>query len=90
MQTLLTYLKLFPAILAAVRALEEAIPIPAAGRQKLNLLLAMVKTAYDGEEAIRKEVPWDKIARIISDAVKTVVETFNTLGLFRHSAETRP
>lgn len=90
MQSLLTYLKLFPTILAAVRALEEAVPIPVAGKQKLSLLLALVKTAYDSEEAIRKEVPWDKLAKIISDAVKTVVETFNTLGLFRHGSETRP
>ena len=90
MQTLLTYLKLFPNILAAVGALEEAVPIPATGKQKLSLLLAVVKTAYDSEEAIRKEVPWDKLARIINDAVKTVVETFNSLGLFRHGAETRP
>ena len=54
MNIMLAYLKLFPAILAAVHALEEAIPLPQAGKQKLDLLLAMVKTAYDAEESVRK------------------------------------
>jgi hypothetical protein len=86
MQTLLACLRLFPALLASVRALEDAIPLPSAGKARLELLLATVKAVYDAEETIRKEIPWERLAGIISSAVKTVVDAFHALGLFRRTA----
>lgn len=90
MQTLLAWLKLFPALLASVKALEEAIPLPAAGKGKLDLLLIIVKTAYDAEEAIRKEFPWERLASIVISAAKAIVEALNALGVFHRSAEVKP
>lgn len=87
MQTLSAWLKLFPALLAAVRGLEEAIPLPAAGKAKLDLLVAIIRTAYDAEEAIRKEIPWDRLVGIVTTAVKVIVEAFNALGIFSRSQE---
>lgn len=88
MQTLFAFLKLFPTLLSAVQAIEEAIPLPAVGKQKLDILLSVIKAAYDAEQSIQKEVAWDKLAAIISSASKTIVDAFNTLGLFHRGVET--
>jgi len=87
MQTLSAWLRLFPALLAAVRGLEEAIPLPAAGKTKLDLLVAIIRTAYDAEEAIRKEIPWDRLVAIVTTAVKVIVEAFNALGIFSRNQQ---
>ncbi len=88
MKTLIAYLELFPTILASVKSLEEAIPLPQAGKQKLDLLLAAVKAAYDAEESIREDIPWEKLAGIVTRAVKSVVESLNAIGVFRRSPAT--
>ena len=90
MQTLLAWLKLFPAILSAVRGLEDAIPFPTAGKAKLDLLLSVIKTAYDAEQAISKEIPWERLASIVTTAAKVIVEGLNTLGVFHKSQATTP
>ncbi len=86
MQTLFAVLKLFPTLLSAVQAIEEAVPLPAVGKQKLDILLGVVKTAYDAEQSIQKEVAWDKLAAIVTSASRTIVDTFNSLGLFHRAA----
>ena len=90
MQSLLAWLKLFPAILASVRALEEAIPLPQVGKAKLDLLLSIIKTAYEAEETIRKEFPWERLVSIVSSAIKAIVEAFNALGVFHRSTVANP
>ena len=90
MQKLIAWLKLFPILLEVVPRLEESIPLPAAGQQKLQLLLAIIKTAYDTEEALRKEFPWEKLAGIVAGAVKAIVDSFNSLGLFPHQPAGKP
>ena len=87
MQTLLAFLKLFPMLLSSLQAIEEAVPLPAVGKQKLDILLAVIKTAYDAEQSIQKEIAWDKLAGIITNAAKTIVDAFNTLGLFQRRAQ---
>ena len=90
MQTLSAWLKLFPAILSAVRGLEDAIPLPAVGKAKLDLLLTVIKTAYDSEQVISKEIPWERLASVVTTAVKVIVEGLNTLGVFHRSQATTP
>jgi hypothetical protein len=84
MKTLIAYLQLLPTILGAVQSLESAIPVPATGKQKLDLLLSIVKTAYDTEETVRRDVPWEKLSALISTATASIVSAFNALGIFHH------
>lgn len=47
MKTLLLIFKLFPLLLSAVKAVEEAVPLPGQGKKKLDLVLDVLKSAYD-------------------------------------------
>ena len=84
MKTLIAWLQLFPLILSSVKVLEEAIPLPSSGKQKLDLLLSVVQAAYNAEQSIQKEIPWSQIESIVKSAVSSVVNALNTLGLFKH------
>ncbi len=85
MKTLITYLQLFPTIIAAIQSLENAIPVPASGKKKLDLLLQIVKAAFDTEESVRREIPWEKLSTLVSSAVNLIVAAFNGLGVFQHA-----
>jgi len=54
MNTLLIILKLFPLILAAVQAVEQAIPRPGQGNKKLELVLDVVKSGFDASADLSK------------------------------------
>ena len=54
MNTLLIILKIFPLILAAVQAVEQAIPLPGQGNKKLELVLDVLKSGYDGSTDMAK------------------------------------
>lgn len=77
MQKLIQMLTMLPALLQAVRAAEDAIPIPKAGQEKLALILGIVDDVAEVTEDIKPI-----IARIIS----RIVSLFNSLGLFRTSS----
>ena len=59
MNILLIILKIFPLVLAAVQAVEQAIPLPGQGNKKLELVLDVLKSAYDGSTdlAVRGRTP---------------------------------
>ena len=61
MNTLLIILKIFPLVLAAVQAVEQAIPLPGQGNKKLELVLDVLKSAYDGSADLAKQFSWDKL-----------------------------
>ena len=84
MKKLIAILQLLPAILAATKAVEEAIPIPGQGRKKLDLILDVVKTAYDGGSDIARDFSWDKLVAIIIPIITKIVNLHNELGLFSH------
>lgn len=86
MKTLISYLQLFPIILGAVKALEEALPLPSIGKQKLDLLLSIVEAAYNAEQSIQKEIPWTQIESVVKNAVSLIVTALNGMGLFKHPA----
>lgn len=87
MQTLLTVLKLFPLILSVVRAVEDAIPLPGQGRKKLDLVLDILKTAYDGSSSLAVEFSWDKLVAIVIPMIGKIVDLHNELGLFQKSTQ---
>lgn len=82
MATLLLILQLFPLILQAVQAIEKAIPIPASGKAKLDLILDILKSAYDAGGDL-KQLSWDKLAGIAVVMVGKIVGVLNTLGVFQ-------
>ena len=86
MNTLLIILKIFPVVLQAVRAVEEAIPLPGQGQKKLDLVLAILKQAYDASTELQS-FSWDKLVAVVVPMIASVVGLFNELGLFQKSTQ---
>ena len=86
MNTLLIILKIFPVVLQAVRAVEEAIPLPGQGQKKLDLVLAILKQAYDASTELQS-FSWDKLVAVVVPMIANVVGLFNELGLFQKSTQ---
>ena len=75
MNNIIALFQLLPAIIAAMKAIEEAIPGQGAGEQKLAAvrgLLEAVNGAFD-------TATWSKVAGMIG----TLVALFNTSGVFK-------
>jgi len=89
MKKLITILKLFPVILGAVKAVEEAIPLPGQGRKKLDLILDVIKTVYDDGSDLARDFSWDKLVAIVVPMIAKIVDLHNQLGLFSQS-KTQP
>jgi len=87
MKTLLAILKLLPVVLEAVRAVESAIPLPGQGTKKLDLILEVLKSAYDASSALAKEFSWQKLVSIVVPMIARIVDLHNELGLFTKSPE---
>ena len=85
MTTLLALLQLLPAIIGAVQSVETAVPLPASGKTKLDLVLGTVTDVYNAEESIRKQIPNDQLIGMVTSTVGRVVTTFNALGIFKKS-----
>jgi hypothetical protein len=87
MKTLLAILKLLPVVLEAVRAVEAAIPLPGQGKKKLDLILEVLKSAYDASSDLAKEFSWQKLVSIVVPMIARIVDLHNELGLFTKSPE---
>ena len=87
MKTLLAILKLLPVILEAVRALESAIPLPGQGKKKLDLILDIIKSAYDASSSLAKDVSFEKLVAVIVPMIARIVDLHNALGLFQKPAQ---
>ena len=87
MKTLLAILKLLPVVLEAVRAVESAIPLPGQGTKKLDLILEVLKSAYDASSDLAKEFSWQKLVAVVVPMIARIVDLHNELGLFTKSPE---
>src|SRR5271170_681832 len=85
MKTLLVVFNAFPAILESVLAVEEAIPLPTAGQQKLNLVLGAAATAWEigqvGEQM--NQANWLAAVQAMTDMA---VAGLNSAGVFGTTA----
>jgi len=90
MNTLLIILKIFPLVLAAVQAVEQAIPLPGQGNMKLELVLDVLKSAYDGSADLAKQFSWDKLVAVVVPMIAKIVDVHNALGLFQKSSDQKP
>jgi len=74
MKSVLIVLELIPALIAAIKAIEEAVPGQGNGEQKL----VMIRTILENIEGFSKEV-WPTLERTIA----IIVGAFNKLGVFK-------
>jgi hypothetical protein len=88
--TLLVIFKLLPGILAAVQGLEVALPIPAAGKAKLDLILGIVSDVSSADQSIGKLLPGDQLVSVITSTVSRIVSAFNSLGVFNKATAVKP
>ena len=83
MKKLTVILKLFPVILTAVQAVEEAIPIPGQGRKKLDLVLDVLKQAFDASSELSQSFSWENLVAAVVPMIAKIVDLHNALGLFQ-------
>jgi hypothetical protein len=83
MNTLLIILRIFPLVLTAVEAVEQAIPLPGQGKKKLELVLDVLKSAYDGSTELAKQFSFEKLVAIVVPMIARIVDLHNELGLFQ-------
>ncbi len=60
-------------------------PIPSAGKAKLDLVLGTVSDVYASTQQVSPEMPLDRLMALVTQIVARVVATFNALGLFKKS-----
>lgn len=77
MNKLIEVFTLLPSLITAIRAAEDAIPLPQAGKAKLDLIMGIVDDVAQGVGDLKP---------ILTSVISRVVKTFNALGLFRTSA----
>ena len=85
MTTILTALKLLPLVLSAVKAVEEAIPLPGQGKRKLDLVLDVIQSAYNASTDLAKEFSFEKLVALVVPMINQIVALHNALGLFQKS-----
>ncbi|MCC6363073.1 MAG: hypothetical protein IT165_06080 [Bryobacterales bacterium] len=91
MNTLLIVLQMLPLVLDAVRAVEQAIPLPGQGKRKLDLVLDILRTAYDGGVVdVAREFSWQKLVTIVVPMIARIVDVHNELGLFQKPQPSKP
>lgn len=77
MKTLIMLLQLVPSIIAAVKAVEEFVPLPGQGKTKLDFVLGVITDVYEGAK--------DLIPNIIK-IIARVVDLGNITGVFKSTA----
>lgn len=77
MEKLLTILKLLPAIIAAIKAIEEAIPEGGKGAEKLAAVRGIIEAVDASAAAL-----WPQIAATVG----VLVTLFNSAGVFKKPA----
>jgi len=89
MKKLTIVLKLFPVVLGAIKAVEEAIPLPGQGRKKLDLVLDVLRQAFDASKEISESFSWDGLVAVVVPMIARIVDLHNELGLFTKSAPSK-
>ena len=76
LQTIISILSLIPAIIKAITAVEEAIPMSGQGKAKTDMILQIVQAAGDGAS---------QMLPVVQKAISIVVGTMNAVGVFKQS-----
>lgn len=87
MKYIVLALQLFPAILAAVKAIEAQISLPKSGAEKLELVTGVVEEAYTSiNDGFKEDFSRDTVTRLVVGIVARVVAVLNRLGIFTTAA----
>ena len=87
MKTLLATLTIFPLVLDAVQAVEQAIPLPGQGKKKLDLVLDVIKSGYEASADLAASFSWEKLVAVVVPMIAKIVDLHNALGLFQKNAQ---
>ncbi len=87
MKNILLVLRLLPLILAAVKSVEDAIPLPSQGRKKLDLVLDVIQQAYDASDELSRSFTFERLVAVVVPMIGKIVDLNNELGLFKKSAQ---
>ena len=74
MLKLITALRLIPTILKVVKSIEEEIPLPKKGKEKLDFVLEVVEKTNDTMQ---------NLAPIVKPIVSAAVKLYKVTGVFR-------
>lgn len=74
LQTIIAALSLIPAIIKAAQAIEEALPMSGAGKEKADAIIQIVEATGGG---VQEMLP------IIQKMISIIVTLFNKLGVFK-------
>lgn len=87
MKHLLLILQILPALIRAIKAIEEEIPAPQVGSEKLSILQTVVdEVAHVSTDA--HGTPLEEVAAIkpvLKPIVSSIVSVFNRLNIFRRT-----
>ena len=79
--------QLFPAILAAVKAVESHVSLPKSGAEKLGLVTGVVEEVYSAiSDGMGENYSRESVMRLVMGIVTRAVAVFNRLGIFEASA----
>ena len=87
MKTLLLAIKLLPLVLEVVRAVEAALPLPGQGKKKLDLVLDVIKSAYDASTDLTASFSYEKLVTLVVPMIARIVDLHNALGMFQKSTQ---
>lgn len=77
-KTVQIVLQLLPALITAIKAIEQAIPGSGKGEQKLAAVRATLETVNEATGDL--EQPFEEVWKILSKVVGIFVATLNTAG----------
>lgn len=75
--------QLGPVIGSSIQLVEAALPIPAAGKMKLDFVLGQVQSAFGLIE--QTVVTFEQIVPQLTATIGLLVQTLNLAGLFHHA-----
>jgi hypothetical protein len=91
MKTFLAIFNTLPAILQSVQAVESALPLPQAGQQKMNLILAAAAAAWEIGQAIEQQViSKSTTVSAVQSLTNVTVSSLNAAGVLTPAAAPAP
>ena len=85
MKTFLAIFNALPTIIQSVQAVENAVPAPQAGKQKLDLILGAAATAWETTQVVEQAITKDQLLTSVTALTNLTVATLNAVGAFKKS-----
>jgi hypothetical protein len=82
MKNFLAVFNVLPSILSAVQAVEAAVPLPSAGKQKLDLVMGAAGTAWEITQA-EQHLSKNTALNAVEAMVNLAVASLNAAGVFK-------